>query len=163
VDSHAIADRITALITQAGAWCDSFEHEPVRTSEEAAALRPGYTLRQGAKAIIVRTKLVGGGRSYVMLVIPADRRFDGAKVKRLLHAKEVRFATEAEVSELTDGVQPGGVPPFGNLFELDVVSDPTLYDNADIVFNAGRTTTIAMHSADYRRLAQPTVADIVAQ
>ena len=163
MNRHPIADRIVALLTQEEAWHEAFDHEPVRTSEEAAALRPEYGLEQGAKAIIVRTRLLGGGRTYVMLVMPADRRFDGTKVKQLLRAKEVRFATESEVDEVTSGVKPGGVPPFGNLFGIDVVSDATLYDNETIVFNAGRTTSVAMRSADYQRLIHPTVADIVTE
>jgi Ala-tRNA(Pro) deacylase len=96
-----------------------------------------------------------------MLVMPADQKFDSSKVKQILHAKDIRFASEDVVEEITGGVKPGGVPPFGNLFGLEVVSDKTLYDNEKIVFNAGRTTSIAMYSADYKQLVQPEVAEIV--
>ena len=62
--------------------------------------------------------------------------------------------SEAEVSAVTGGVQPGGAPPFGNLFELPVYAAPELFDVEDIVFNAGdRRFSLAMRSADYRRLA----------
>ena len=33
-------------------WYETFENEPVRISEEASKLRTGYTIGQGAKAII---------------------------------------------------------------------------------------------------------------
>ena len=57
---------------------------------------------------------------------------------------------------MTDGVQPGGVPPFGNLFELPVYAVPELFDVERIVFNAGdRRFSLAMRSSDYRRLARP--------
>ena len=158
---HPIAARIIDILSQDGAWHEHFAHEPVRTSEEAARLRPGYGLQQGAKALIVRARYRGGARGFVMLVVPGDARFDSAKAKTALDAKDLRFATPEEVADLTGGVEPGGVPPFGNLFGLPVVSDPELYENTTIIFNASRTHSIAMRSADYRRLVNPRVAAII--
>jgi prolyl-tRNA editing enzyme YbaK/EbsC (Cys-tRNA(Pro) deacylase) len=80
----------------------------------------------------------------------------------LLSARDVRFATEAEIAELTGGVEPGGVPPFGHLFGLPVFVDPALFQNERIVFNAGdRRFSVAMRAADYQRLANPRIAPIV--
>ena len=158
---HPIAQQILDLLGQHNCWFESFEHEPVRTSEEAAALRDGYDLQQGAKAIIIRVKIPNEGKKLVMLVIPADQKFDSAKVKQALHTKDLRFATEDEVEEVTNGVKPGGVPPFGSLFSLEVVSDASLYDNEKIIFNAGRNVSIAMRSADYRTLVDPKVMEII--
>ena len=158
---HPIHQQITDLLGQNNCWFEEFVHEKVRTSEEAAKLRPDYTLQQGAKAIIIRTKIPGEGKKFVMLVMPADQKFDSAKVKAALRCKDIRFALEEEVEQVTGGIKPGGVPPFGNLFGLQVVTDPTLYQNEKIIFNAGRTSSIGMLSADYKRLAQPTIAAIV--
>ena len=158
---HPIHRQITDLLRQHNCWFEEFEHAPVRTSEEAAKIRDGYTLQQGAKALIVRAKIPNQGKKFVMLVMPADQKFSSAKVQQVLGAKDLRFATEDEVEEITKGVKPGGVPPFGNLFDLEVVSDATLYENEKIVFNAGRTSSIGMLSADYKKLVQPIVADIV--
>jgi prolyl-tRNA editing enzyme YbaK/EbsC (Cys-tRNA(Pro) deacylase) len=158
---HPIHQQITDLLRQHDCWFEEFEHETVRTSEESAALRDGYTLQQGAKAIIIRAKIPNRGKKFVMLVMPGDHKFDSAKVKQSLHSKDIRFATEEEVEEITKGVKPGGVPPFGNLFELEVITDKTLYDNEKIIFNAGRTSSIGMKSADYKTLVQPRVEAIV--
>lgn len=158
---HPIVAKITALLKEHGSVFETFEHAPVRTSEEAAALRPDYTLAQGAKALIVRVKTDDNNKRFVMLVLPADRRFDAEKVKRLLSAKDIRFATETEVGEITGGVLPGGIPPFGGLFNLPLYADETLFLNETIVFNAGdRSYSIAMRSQDYRAIAQPTMAGI---
>ena len=157
MEYHAIVSKILDLLQANHCWHETFQHEPVRTSEEAARTRPGYTLHQGAKAMIVRVK--NPERRFVMLVLPADLRFDNAKVKSFLSAKDLRFATEQEIGELTGGVRPGAVPPFGNLFGLEVVVDPTLFENERIVFNAGdRCFSVAMKSEDYRRLFNPQVA-----
>src|SRR3989344_8105247 len=120
MEYHEITKKITDLLTLNGAWFETFEHEAVRTSEEAAKTRPGYSLQQGAKAMIIRVKKSEADKKFVMLVFPADLRFDNNKVKTLFDAKDVRFATEEEVTKKTGGVQVGAVPPFGNLFSLEV-------------------------------------------
>ncbi len=155
---HECAGRIVAMLEDDGCWRESFEHEPVRTSEEAALTRPGYSLRQGAKAIILRVKRSKKDKFFVMLVFPADRKFDGKRVKRRLEARDIRFASEREVGEITGGVLPGAVPPFGHLFALPLYAAPELFENERIVFNAGdRRFSLALRSADYRRLARPQV------
>ena len=55
-DLHDAVGRIKALLDAEACWYETFQHQPVRTSEEAAATRPGYGLHQGAKAIILRVK-----------------------------------------------------------------------------------------------------------
>ena len=157
-----MVSKIVELLESGGYWFETFEHEPVRTSEEAGKVRTGYSLAQGAKAMIVRVKKSTTDKSFVMLVLPGDRRFDFAKVKRLFNAKDVRFATEEEVAKLTGGVLPGGVPPFGNLFDLPVVADPLLFENEKIVFNAGdRCFSVAMKSADYRKIVSPRIIEVL--
>lgn len=162
MDYHPVVSRIKNLLQQNALWFDVFEHEPVRTSEEAAQVRTGYTLEQGAKALVVRIKISEKSKKFVMLVVPAHKRFDNAKVKAYFGAKDVRFATEKEVFELTEGVQVGGVPPFGNLFEFEVYCDPELLLNEKIIFNAGdRRYSIAMKAADYQKLVKPVVTPLV--
>ncbi len=161
MEYHPLVEKIKTLLTERSCWFETFEHEPVRTSEEAAKVRSGYVLHQGAKALIVKAKKNADG-VFVMLVIPGDSRFDGEKVRKLLGTKELRFATEDEVSEITQGVVVGGVPPFGNLFNLEVIVDSKLLENEKIIFNAGdRRFSISMKSADYINLVKPKIADII--
>ena len=158
---HQVTGDIRKVLIESDSWFETFEHEPVRTSEQAARTRPGYSLQQGAKAIIVRVKKSKKDKVFVMLVLPAHLRFDNKKVKGYYRSKDVRFATEQEVFDLTGGVQVGAVPPFGNLFDLEVLVDPGLLENENIVFNAGdRRFSIAMKSADYERLVNPKIVDI---
>jgi|APSaa5957512622_1039677.scaffolds.fasta_scaffold17251_2 Ala-tRNA(Pro) deacylase len=158
---HPMAARITDLLDQDAAPYETFEHAPVRTSEEAARVRDGYTLQQGAKALIVRAKDTAGEPRFVMLVMPADRRFDKTKLRDNCGLRNTRFATTDEVAELTGGVEPGGVPPFGGLFGLDVLCDPSLFENEKIVFNAGdRSFSVGMRSDDYQRIACPQAVSI---
>lgn len=159
---HPTVDRIKDLLEQHHVSYTTFEHAPVRTSEEAAALRPEYTLAQGAKALIVKVTPRSAAASFIQVVVPGDQKFDTKKVKTLLDAKDLRFATPAEVATLTAGIEPGGVPPFGNLFGLSVIVDASLYEHDDIIFNAGdRRYSIAIKSTDHRRVIEPLVANIV--
>jgi Ala-tRNA(Pro) deacylase len=157
---HPLADRITGILREHGFWFERFEHDPVKTSEEAAKLRPEYTLHQGAKALIVNVKQEGE-KKFVMLVVPGDLKFDREKAKAL-GLREIRFATEEEISNITDGVQIGGIPPFGNLFGLAVYADPAVRENEKIIFNAGdRSVSIGMYSRDWQELVAPVMAPLV--
>jgi Ala-tRNA(Pro) deacylase len=162
VQYHPLTKRISDLLTEHHIPFRTFQHTPVRTSEEAAALRPDFTLHQGAKALIVRAKGPDNAPFFVMLVFPADLKFDSKKVKSAIDAKSVSFATEEEVSRITDGVQIGGVPPFGNLFGLPVYVDESLSSNDEIIFNAGdRSFSIAMKTSDYLNVVRPKISDLV--
>src|SRR5689334_111597 len=104
---HKVVEKIKSVLTENSVWFETFEHEPVRTSEDAAKVRTGYSLSQGAKALIVRVKEVNGEKYFSMIVIPGDKKFDTDKVKKLFNAKDIRFASEGEVKEITGGVLPG--------------------------------------------------------
>ncbi len=157
---HKTVALIESLLSSRGVLYKKFVHEPVCTSEEAAMVRPEYSLSQGAKALIVRVKQ-HGEKFFVMVVVPGDKKFDSKKLKEVLGASDIRFATPEEVAEITDGVKPGGVPPFGILWNLPVYSDISLYTNNEIIFNAGdRGVSMAITSADYRAVVNPHVVSI---
>ncbi|TRZ51222.1 hypothetical protein D4R99_04645, partial [bacterium] len=156
MDYHPVTKQITDLLIKNKYWYETFEHEPVLTSEEAAKTRPGYSLHQGAKALIIRVKKSSEDKKFVMLVVPADLKFNNQKVKGIFDAKDIRFATEEEIKMLTNGVQIGAVPPFGNLFNLEVLVDPRLFEIEKIVFNAGdRRFSVAMKSEDFKKIVNP--------
>lgn len=159
---HEVVSKILHLLTANNAWHETFEHEPVRTSEEAASIRRGYTLQQGAKALIVRVRDTDNTRKFIMLVMPADKKLDSKKAKKSLRLKDISFASIQEVSDTTGGVQVGGVPPFGNIFEIEVYVDPSLFDHEKIIFNAGdRRVSVAMKSEDYKRIINPKIIEII--
>ncbi|MCL4364317.1 hypothetical protein M1328_03700 [Patescibacteria group bacterium] len=161
MDYHPVVYKIRGVLEENHFWFEVFEHGEVHTSKEAAKTRPGYTLGQGAKAMIISAKNNDDDKKFVMLVFPADLRFDNGKVKKALSAKNIRFASSDEINRLTGGVKIGGVPPFGNLFNIEVYADPKLFLNEKIVFNAGdRRYSIAMMSEDYKKIVNPKVEEI---
>ena len=159
---HPLTQKIVSLLKENNFWFETFGHEPVTTSEEAAKIRSGYTLAQGTKAMIVRVKEKNDSKYFLMLVLPGDKKIDIDKVKKDLNTKDIRFANPGEIKEITDGVQIGGIPPFGNLFGLKIIVDTSLFENEKIIFNAGdRRVSVAMKSGDYKELVKPQISEII--
>jgi prolyl-tRNA editing enzyme YbaK/EbsC (Cys-tRNA(Pro) deacylase) len=147
-----VTDRLERWLRESGVEFRIFEHEPVRTSEEAARVR-GTPLEQGAKALVIRAD-----DRYVHLVLPAHLKADNATLRTLLGTRQLRFASADELRELTACV-PGAVPPFGNLFDLRVLIDEALTANETIAFNAGsNAVSITMRADDFVRLSGGTIA-----
>jgi Ala-tRNA(Pro) deacylase len=149
-----VVERLVGWLRESGVEFQVLEHEPVRTSEEAARVR-GTPLEDGAKALVVRAD-----ERYVHVVLAAHMRVDNAALREVLGTRKVRFATADELLELT-GCVPGAVPPFGNLFGLPVLCDEGLTTRERIVFNAGsNAVSVTMPAADFVRLSGATVCRV---
>src|SRR5262245_57485784 len=117
--SLPVFERLKAKLNEAGISFTVLEHEPVYTSEQAAAVR-GTPLASGAKALILNLD-----SQPSLFVLPADRRVDSRRLRTATNTRSLRFATAEEVLSLT-GLRPGSIPPFGSLFGLDTYCDPAL-------------------------------------
>ena len=152
--SASVFDRLHERLRAAGVAFTVLRHEPVHTSEQAAAVR-GVPLASGAKALVLKA-----GEAFVMAVVPADRKLDSKKARAALGSRSIRFATREEVEQLT-GLQPGSIPPFGSLFGLPSWCDLALGASASINFNAGdHAISMQMSYADYVALERPTLAEV---
>ncbi|NLS96249.1 MAG: hypothetical protein GXX96_29265 [Planctomycetaceae bacterium] len=148
-----VFERIRRLLDEKGVVYDVLRHEPVYTSEEAAAVR-GTPLASGAKALICK-----GEEQVVMFVLPADRKLANREIRRARRWRKLRFLNRDEVFELT-GLQPGSIPPFGSLFGLPTLCDSRLGENERINFNAGdHSISVSMRYADYVRVESPELGE----
>lgn len=128
------------------------EHSPAYTAQELAALAhvPG---KDWAKTVMV--KLDG---KMAMAVVPASSRVVFDLLREASGAKAAELATEQEFKDLCPGCEVGAMPPFGNLFGMDVFVDEALAEDAEIAFNAGtHTEVVRLPFADFERLAKPKV------
>lgn len=154
MSTPTVFERLHDWLKQSGASFSVLRHEPVYTSEQAAAVR-NTALASGAKALVVKA-----GERILLLVLPADRKLDSKKARTALGVRELRFATREEVERVT-GLQPGAIPPFGSLFQLPTYCDPALAANESINFNAGdHAVSIQMPYAAYVEVERPTLAAI---
>jgi Ala-tRNA(Pro) deacylase len=84
--------------------------------------------------------------------------FEG--VKKYFNADSVAFASKEKAQALT-GCVIGAIPPFSFNDQLQVLADPLIQQNEEVVFNAGRLDrSIFMKMDDYIRIAKPQLANI---
>ncbi|QQO54235.1 MAG: YbaK/prolyl-tRNA synthetase associated domain-containing protein [Thiohalocapsa sp. PB-PSB1] len=136
------------------------EHEPEGQSDLISKIR-GNELSQGAKAMVILVKIGKKTSKYYLAVIPADKKINLNALKALSpHATRAMFAPEQKAEQLTNCVM-GSVPPFSFNKDLEVIVDPLLLENIEIVFNAGRLDkSIFMSSESYVSAAKPTILSI---
>jgi Ala-tRNA(Pro) deacylase len=129
-------------------------HPEVFTAQEIAATQhvPG---KEMAKVVMVKAD-----GKMLMLVLPASYQIDMKKLKKVLKAKKVEIAKEKQFEELFPDCEVGAMPPFGNLYNLEVWADQGLTEDASIVFQAGNhIETVRIKYSDYARLVNPKVGD----
>lgn len=130
----------------------TISHSPAYTAQEVAASAhiPG---RELAKTVIV--KLDG---KLAMAVLPASDKVDFELLREATGAHQVALAGEREFEDLFPGCEPGAMPPFGNLYGLDVYVADTLAMDEEIAFNAGSFTELMkLDYRDFERAVKPKV------
>jgi len=128
-------------------------HSPAFTAQEIAASAhiPGKDL---AKTVMI--KLDG---KMAMAVLPAFCRIDFDRLKKAAGAKKVDLATEQEFKDMFPQCDTGAMPPFGNLYDMEVYVAEKLAEDEEIAFNAGsHTELVKLAYSDFERLVKPTVA-----
>ena len=123
------------------------------TSVAGAAHIPG---REMAKTVVV--DLDG---QHVLAVVPAHRRVDLERLRLATDSYYADLCEEWEFSREFPDCEPGAMPPFGNLFGLEVYVETHLAEDAEIAFNAGNhTEVVRMAYKDFERLAHPHLVDM---
>ncbi len=128
------------------------KHSPAYTAQEVAALAhvPG---KEWAKTVMVKLD----GR-MAMAVVPASCRVIFDLLRQASSARDAELANEREFQDLCPGCETGAMPPFGNLFGMDVYVDEALAQDPEIAFNAGsHTEMVRLPFADFARLVKPKV------
>jgi Ala-tRNA(Pro) deacylase len=133
-------------------------HAPTFTSEESAKAR-GEDLRIGGKALLMKT-----GDVFRLFVLSASLKADSASIRDKFGVRKTRFATPAELLELT-GLVPGSVPPFGPpILPFELYADTSVTSNDKIAFNAGSLEdSIVLRVDDWLRAARPEIFPFAAR
>ncbi len=131
----------------------TISHSPAFTAMEVAesAHVPGRAL---AKTVMVKLD----GR-MAMAVLPSTRKVDLELLRESVGVGDAQLATETEFRSLFPDCETGAMPPFGNLYGLDVYVSPNLAEDNQIAFNAGSHTEVMWLSyRDFERLVCPKAA-----
>jgi len=127
-------------------------HSVAYTAQGIAALThiPGQEL---AKTVIVKLD-----DKLAMAVLPASARIDLAVLRVATGAQTVALAEEKDFLHHFPGCETGAMPPFGNLYGMDVFVDESLTRDKEIAFNAGsHRELIRLAYEDFARVVQPKV------
>jgi Ala-tRNA(Pro) deacylase len=154
-----IHQQLCALLDQEGASYRVIEHEPEGHTELIAKIR-GNRIQQSIKSIVVQVRINRKENIYCLANVPGDCRIDFDGIKNYFNADSVAFASRDKAQELT-GCAIGAIPPFSFNDGLQVLADPLIQENEEVVFNAGRLDrSIFMKLDDYLRIAKPQLVKI---
>ncbi len=152
-----IAKKIKEFLDENGVKYLTISHSPAFTANEVAHAAH-VSGREIAKSVIV-----DADGKMVMAVLPASKRLSFPAAARVVGGTNVRLAHEYEFANRFPGCEVGAMPPFGNLWDMDVYVDPSLKEDEEIVFNAGtHTELIRMRYADFERLVHPHIGVMAA-
>jgi len=136
-----------------------------RVPYEVVAHARAYTAHDVAQTLevpgnlVAKVVIVKADSYFVMSVLPATWRVDLNRLRDVLEAGDVRLATEAEIASLFPDCQVGAMPPFGNLYGVEVYVDQLLTEDESIVFEAGSYVgAMKLRYKDFSALVRPRVA-----
>jgi Ala-tRNA(Pro) deacylase len=125
-------------------------HSPAYTAQAIAAVAhiPGKDL--------AKTVMVSLDDHLAMAGLPSSVMVDLERLRDAAGVEKARLATETEFKDLFPECEVGAMPPFGNLWDMEVYVDPLLAEDENIAFNAGsHVELIKLAYDDFARLVQP--------
>jgi len=126
------------------------QHSSAYTAQEIAATAhiPGKDI---AKTVIIK---IDG--KMAMAVLPASYKVSFDHLRNALAVKDVRLAYEQEFLDRFPDCEVGAMPPFGNIYGMDVYVAEVLAEDEEIAFNAcTHTELIKMKYEDFEKLVKP--------
>ena len=127
-------------------------HSTAYTAQEVAASShiPG---KEMAKTVMIK---IDG--KMAMAVLPAAYKVDFDLLKETIGAGNIELADEHGFKDMFPECEIGAMPPFGNLYGMDVYMEESLVEEEEIAFNAGsHTELIKLAYKDFERLVKPKV------
>jgi Ala-tRNA(Pro) deacylase len=145
-----LAPRLKAFLDSNHVKYTAIPHRPAYTAMEVADSAHVSHLEM-AKTVIVDLD----GR-LAMAVLPATKHVSVTRLEKSTGAQHVDIAHEGEFRFDFPDCEVGAMPPFGNLFNMEVLVDPLLAQDEEIVFNAGNhAEVVRMAYKDFERLVHP--------
>ena len=148
--------KLLELLDKEHVHYSTISHATAYTAQQTAAAAhiPGKML---AKTVII--KLDG---KLAMVVLPANSKVDLELLKKSAKAKKAEIASEKDFTKQFEDCEVGAMPPFGNLFGMEVYVLKDLSEDKEIAFNAGsHTELLQIPYEDFAKLVKPTMIETV--
>jgi len=135
----------------------SIVHSEAYTAQEIAELAH-VSGKELAKTIVIKKD----GQA-AMAVLSASHKIEWNLLKAATGAVKVELAGEREFRDMFPDCEVGAMPPFGNLYGMEVFVETSLTRDREIAFNAGsHIELIKLSFEDFSRLVNPKVANFSA-
>ncbi len=133
----------------------SVHHPETFTAQEIAAAAH-VSGKELAKTVIVKID-----SRIAMAVLPASQKIDFDLLKAAAGATTAELAGEQEFQDMFPDCETGAMPPFGNLYGMEVFVAESLARDEEIAFNAGsHIELIKLSYKDFSRLVKPKVVKL---
>jgi Ala-tRNA(Pro) deacylase len=130
----------------------SVVHSEAYTAQEIAELTH-IAGKELAKTVIVKKD-----GQMTMAVLPASHKIDWDLLKEATGADKIELAEEKEFEGMFPDCEIGAMPPFGNLYGMEVYVEESLTKDREIAFNSGsHIELVKLSYEDFSRLVKPKV------
>jgi Ala-tRNA(Pro) deacylase len=148
----SIPRRICDYLDSQKAPYEWLPHPQAFTAQEVA-----HSLHVSGKRLAKTVILDADGR-LVMAVLPAAHRLIMPELKAALEVRHLEMLPEGELAKIFPDCDLGAIPPFGNLYGIEVWVDRTVEESGELVFTAGtHVDAVRMKYSDYAELVKPHV------
>lgn len=130
----------------------TIRHSKAYTSQEIAA-SVHVSGKNFAKTVVVK---IDG--KMALFVLPASFKIDFGMLGSIFRKENLMLAHEGEFRHVFPDCEIGSMPPFGNLYGLDVYVAKSLSEDDEISFNAcSHSEIIKMKYKDFEKLVKPKI------
>jgi Ala-tRNA(Pro) deacylase len=147
-----LSTRVTGFLKEHNVRFNVIEH-PLSYTSQKTAEAAHISGKLVAKSVIITVE-----GSMKMVVLPADEALDLGQLMSLFNTRDVALARESDFTPIFKDCETGGIPPFGNLYGMEVYVRKDLTRDEMIAFNGGdHTELIRISYKDYEKLVHPFV------
>ena len=146
-------EKLLDFMNESGVDYEFIDHPRAYAAEDVAR-KAGVDGHSFVKTVLVRLDGL-----MAMALVPASFKVNFNLLREAAGASSIVLALEHEFEERFPDCSLGAMPPFGNLYGMDVYADGSLTDEETIAFNAGtHREVITMTWDDYEALVAPHLA-----
>src|ERR1017187_9275898 len=132
-------------------------YEEIHHCQAFSAQEVAHSLHVSGR-ICVKAVVAERDHELVLVVVPASHRLNFQEFKSASRANQLEMLVESELARLFPDCDLGAIPPFGNLYGIEVWVDRAVSSTEKIVFCAGtHEDCIRMRYSDFAKLARPFV------
>jgi len=132
-------------------------YEPIHHPQAFASQEVAHAMHISGKRLAKAVVLEADGR-LVMAVLLASYRLNLAELRSKLEVQHLKMVPEDTLTEVFPDCERGAIPPFGNLYDMDVWVDRAVAESEEVTLCAGtHVDCLHMKYSDFERLSKPQV------